>query len=245
MLMRLVRIGLAFFVVAMLAPVLVRSATTDWGGIPWHQASRAPTGLAPDPARERGAVVQVYAARTFSWRGIFAVHSWIITKDRDADRYRRFDMVGWGGGRVRRDYAPPDALWFGSRPTLLADHRGPAAEALIPRIDAAIASYPWDRTYRTYPGPNSNTFIAHVARSVPELGVDLPPTAIGKDYRAPTDPIGRPPSGRGVQISILGLAGLIVSPVEGVEINLLGLSAGLDPSPALRLPGWGRLGWTG
>jgi len=239
------RLGLLFFVVAMLAPLLVRSATFEWDGKPWYEASRAPSGLAPDPRLEPRAVVQVYAARTYGWRGIFAVHTWIAIKPAGATAYRRFDVIGWGGGRsVRENYAAADALWYGHAPRRLLDLRGEAAERLIPRLYRAVQDYPWPQTYQSFPGPNSNTFIAHIARSVPELGLDLPPTAIGKDYRRLSDPLGLPPSGRGLQLSLGGLVGLIVSPVEGLEVNLLGLSAGVDfTGPALRLPGWGRLGW--
>ena len=35
----------------------------------WRRASRAPAGLAPDPAVTLEPVVQVYAARTVGWRG--------------------------------------------------------------------------------------------------------------------------------------------------------------------------------
>jgi hypothetical protein len=78
---------------------------------------------------------------------------------------------------------------------------------------------------------------------VPELGLDLPPTAIGKDYRPLADAIGRAPSGGGVQFSLLGLAGLILAPEEGIEVNVLGLSIGVDlATPALRLPALGRIG---
>jgi hypothetical protein len=46
-----------------------------------------------------------------------------------------------------------------------------------------------------------------------------------------------------VQLSLLGLAGVLVGWEEGVEVNVLGLSFGLDmKDPALKLPGLGRLG---
>ncbi|MEQ9333684.1 DUF3750 domain-containing protein [Thalassobaculum sp.] len=240
----LAKLSMGLAAVALVGPVLIKSAGHSWAGVPWHQASRAPSGLAPDPADEPRAVVQVYAAQTWGWRGVVAVHTWIVTKPADGDAYTRWDVVGWGGGRVvRRNYAAPDAMWYGQRPRLLADRRGDAAAALIPGIEAAVASYPFPERYRSYPGPNSNTFTAHVARSVPALGLDLPPTAIGKDYRELDGIVGRAPSGGGVQLSLFGLAGLILSPEEGVEINILGLSVGLDvASPALRLPALGRIG---
>ena len=114
---------------------------------------------------------------------------------------------------------------------------------MLPQIEAAIETYPHADRYRAYPGPNSNTFIAHIARSVPDLALDLPPTAIGKDYRPLHALIGAAPSGRGIQVNLLGLGGLILSSEEGIELNVLGLGLGIDLfDPALRLPGVGRIG---
>jgi hypothetical protein len=46
-----------------------------------------------------------------------------------------------------------------------------------------------------------------------------------------------------VQVSFEGLLGLIASPQEGLELNLLGLGVGVDLNcPGLRLPFVGRLG---
>lgn len=240
------KVAMGVAAAALIGPVLIKSAGHSWAHVPWYEASREPTGLAPDPTTERRAVVQVYAAQTYGWRGVFAVHTWIVTKPQDGEAYTRWDVVGWGGGRVvRRNYAAPDAMWYGQQPSLLLDRRGGAAGELIPRIEAAVATYPFPERYRSFPGPNSNTFTAHVARSVPALGLDLPPTAIGKDFRELADAVGRAPSGGGLQVSLLGLAGLIVAPEEGIEVNLLGLSAGIDfAEPALRLPGFGRVGTT-
>src|SRR3546814_4618896 len=107
-------------------PRLVKSGGDSWAHVPWYLASREQTGLAPDPLAERRAVVQVYAAQTFGWRGIVAIHTWIVTKPAEDDAYTRWDVVGWGGGRVvRRDYASPDAMWYGHHPRLLVDLRGP------------------------------------------------------------------------------------------------------------------------
>ena len=95
-------------------------------------------------------------------------------------------------------------------------------------------------------GPNSNTFTAFVARRVPELKLDLPPTAIGKDYLPNGDLFARAPSGTGYQFSLFGLFGVLVGVEEGLEINLLGLTFGIDPkSFALKLPAVGRVGPSG
>ena len=211
----------------------------------WRTAPRHSAGIAPDPAAlARVAIVQVYFAATYGWRGVFAGHPWIIFKRSGETAFTRYEVVGWRGGPVvQRNYALPDGLWYGAVPALLADHRGEGVDALIDQVETAVRSYPYVDTYRSYPGPNSNTFIAHIGREVPALRLDLPATAIGKDYRPVSDPVGISPSGNGWQFSLLGLLGLSVGVEEGVEFNLLGLNFGLDFNrPALRLPIVGRLG---
>ena len=77
---------------------------------------------------------------------------------------------------------------------------------------------------------------------MPELALDLPPTAIGKDYLGVT-PIARAASGTGYQLSLFGLLGLTVAKEEGLELNVLGLTFGIDAmEPAIKLPMVGRLG---
>ncbi|WP_256868098.1 DUF3750 domain-containing protein [Candidatus Entotheonella palauensis] len=61
----------------------------------WRVASHHPSGLAPAPAQTPEAVVQVYAARAFAWRGAFSVHTWIAAKPADAGRYTRYEVIGW------------------------------------------------------------------------------------------------------------------------------------------------------
>lgn len=227
-----------------LLPVGCSVLRTD-GNMPWYAASREPTGLSPDPALTHEAVVQVFGARTVGWRGAFGIHTWIAVKREGAERYTRYEVVGWGVDRgspaIRVDRMGPDNHWFGARPDLLAERRGAGVQEMIDRIETAVKDYPYPRTYVTWPGPNSNTFVAHIARQVPELRLDLPPTAIGKDY-LPDGPFAMAPSGTGYQVSLFGLAGLLIGGEEGVEVNLLGLTVGIDPFDlAVKLPGVGRL----
>ncbi|MEE9290570.1 MAG: DUF3750 domain-containing protein [Alphaproteobacteria bacterium] len=213
----------------------------------WSMASRRVSGLAPDPASNPEALVQVYAARAFRWRGAFAVHTWITVKPADAAGYTTYEVTGWhvrhGGRALNIHNGAPDRYWYGSRPRLLAELRGEAAQGAIARIRKAVAQYPYKERYRTWPGPNSNTFTAYVLRRVPELKADLPPTAIGKDYLPGLSFVAVTPSGGGLQVSLFGLLGFLVSAEEGLEVNILGLSIGVDFGDlALRLPGVGRLG---
>jgi hypothetical protein len=207
----------------------------------------ASSGQAPAARDHPAALVQVYGARAYNWRGAFGIHTWIATKRPGADHYRVYQVIGWNLYRGRSAVSAtrvesPDFTWFNAPPVLLVEHRGMAAEALIDRIEAAVAAYPYPDRYRVWPGPNSNTFTAFVARQVPELGLDLPPTAIGKDYLPGGRLVDRTPSGTGWQVSLLGLLGVGLAWEEGIELNLLGLAAGIDFNDlALRLPGLGRI----
>jgi hypothetical protein len=179
---------------------------------------------------------------------VLAVHTWIALKPANAEQYTRYEVVGWGVDRgapaVRVNRAGPDNYWFGSRPDLLLDRRGEGVGELIAKVEAAVAAYPYPTSYRTWPGPNSNTFVAYVGRAVPELRLDLPPTAIGKDFLAGAALAGLSPSGTGAQVSVLGLLGILAAWEEGIEVNLLGLSFGVDvKDAALKVPIAGRLEW--
>jgi hypothetical protein len=238
---------LGLLAVLMSGPIGVLASGTLDLDTPWHLTRQESTEQAPDPSVERGAVVQVYGARIVRWRGAFGIHPWIAVKRAGAARYTTYQIIGWrarrgGDALVAGEAETPDMLWYGAYPQLLADHRGAQAQALIEQIESAVAAYPWRETYRLWPGPNSNTFVAWVARRVPALRLDLPSTAIGKDYLGPTTFIDHAPSGTGWQVSALGLAGATVARDEGVELNVLGLGFGIDVDDrALRWPGFGRL----
>ena len=170
-----------------IAFALLAAAVWDWAAAHnWESATRASANLAPSPDAERGAVIQAYAARLWGWRGIFADHTWISVKPENAAAYTVYEVVGW---RLRRGLPAlriaediPDRHWFGGRPRILVDVRGAEAESLAAAIAKAAAEYPFPRTYRAFPGPNSNTFTAWIAERVPQLGLDLPLRAVGKGF---------------------------------------------------------------
>jgi Protein of unknown function (DUF3750) len=234
-----------------LLPLVWRVASVWAADAPhWSTARWDSAGLAPDPAQTPEPVIQFYAARTWGWRGILGVHSWVAFKPRGADHFTRYEVVGWGVGpgvpAIRVSPRPPDGYWAGNRPVLLADKRGEGVDALIERLQRAVRDYPFPDEYRLWPGPNSNTFIAYLARAVPEMHVDLPPTAIGKDYLPPGEFAALAPAGSGVQVSLVGLLGLTLGLREGIEVNVLGLVFGIDVAhPALKLPAVGRIGFAG
>ena len=125
-------------------PVLVSGCLGDGrGGVRWYEARRDPTGLAPDPATTREAVIQVYAARAVSWRGVFSVHTWFAVKPTGAERFTRYEVLGFGVANgtpaVRVNRTGPDNYWFGARPQIILDRRGPGVDVMIEDIRAAVA----------------------------------------------------------------------------------------------------------
>jgi hypothetical protein len=208
----------------------------------------AVVGLAPGPEDNHESIVQLYAARSYEWYArLVSVHTWLAFRKAGESRYTVYEAHGFRpflSGRAvrscRKDH--PDRKWHGAAPTLLADVRGAAADRAIQDILDAVPTYP--QKYRLWPGPNSNSFIADMARRVPALRVDLPPTAIGKDYLVGGRIFASAPSGTGWQLSILGLFGVLLAREEGLEVNLLGAVFGVDlDPPALKLPIVGRLGF--
>jgi hypothetical protein len=209
----------------------------------FRDADWSSVGMLPPADADREARFLVFTGRTGRWKGIFAVHSWVVFKPENATTWSRYDVVGWGQP-LRTNAWAPDGRWFGDAPRVLIDVRGASAADLIPKIKAAIAAYSYSHfgDYRIWPGPNSNTFTATVLRAVPELAATLPSNAVGKDFRGHPY-VGLTDSGTGVEASLWGLLGMKLGWVEGLEVNVLGLVAGLDlRHPAVKLPGFGRIG---
>jgi hypothetical protein len=76
-------------------------------------------------------MIRVFAARTVRWRSIFAVHTWIVVKEKDAPTYTRYDYTAWGDP-IRS---------FGALPEAIVAVDGERAEVLIPRIRKVIENY--------------------------------------------------------------------------------------------------------
>ncbi len=212
----------------------------------WWAASREPIGWAPAPEDHAPAIVQAYCAPAVRWRGAFGDHCWVAAKPENATEYRRYEVIGFrlrrlGTSVIISDTPTPDRRWYGAFPKLVQDIRGAQAEKVIAALPDAVAAYPNAQTYRVWPGPNSNTFIAFLARRIPEFELALPGKAIGKDYLG-WNLVAAAPSGTGFQISLGGLFGILAARKEGLEINFLGLVVGINPfDPSITLPGAGRI----
>jgi uncharacterized protein DUF3750 len=211
----------------------------------WREADWSSTGMLPKPAEHPQARLLVFSGRAGGLKGLVAVHSWVVLKREGARAWTRYDVVGWGNP-VRQNGWAADGRWYGDVPHVIADVHGAEAAALIPKVEAAVKDYRHAHAgdYRPWPGPNSNTFVAAVLRAVPELGAALPPNAIGKDFRDQGFYFGLTDSRTGIELNLWSLFGIKLGWVEGLEVSVLGLVAGLDlRQPALKLPGFGRIGW--
>jgi uncharacterized protein DUF3750 len=232
---------LALFLVPLIARAAFYAASDDPRS--WRDADWSSTGLLPRAADYPPGRVIVFTGKAGAWKGVFAVHSWVVLKRPGAREWTRYDVVGWGNP-VRTNGWPVDGLWYGNKPVVVADITGADAEKLIPRVEETVKAYQYSHAgdYRIWPGPNSNSFTAAVLRSMPELGVALPPNAVGCDFRDGFY-VGRTDSGTGFEVNLAGYASIKLGWVEGIELNLLGLVAGLDlRHPGIKLPGYGRLG---
>jgi hypothetical protein len=152
----------------------------------WRTASRESARIAPDPLTTNEAVLHVYGANAWGWRGWFAIHTWIAAKRTGESAYTVYDVVGWRGYygqpvlRIAKDV--PDRYWYGEKPRILKAHKGTGVDELIVSVHKAANAYPWKATYKAFPGPNSNTFTAWIANQVPKLELKLPLSAIGSTY---------------------------------------------------------------
>src|SRR5919106_6601776 len=95
---RVSRVLVWFLLLLILLPALVGGVSSWARGWPasWSAADWSSTGTLPQAAAESGAMIRVYTARSGRWKGIFAVHHWIVLKREGDSVYGRYDVVGWG-----------------------------------------------------------------------------------------------------------------------------------------------------
>lgn len=211
----------------------------------WRDARWSSSGLLKAAADDEEAAIYVFSARTGGLKGSVASHAWIVLKPSGGADYVRYDKVGWGSP-IRRNHRPADAFWYSNQPQIVASVTGAAAEQLIPRVEQAISDYPHSAAgdYQIYPGPNSNTFVAHVLRQVPELDAVLPPDAVGRDYLSDGKLLAIDSDNRDMHLTYQGLFGFAAGARSGFEVHFMGLVAGLDfRRPAIKLPGIGTIGF--
>lgn len=243
---RLISYPLLFLFVLFIVPSLLHLGVWSLKDRPsrWNEADWSSAGvLAAKPSTEEAAIY-VMAARTGGLKGAFATHSWLVIKKPGVERYDRYDKVGWGMP-VRKNAYDADGRWYSNTPQIQHKITGEAAEKLIPEIEKAIATYLWRNPgdYSIWPGPNSNTFVASIIRTVPGFHADTPSTAIGRDYPPEGRWFGRMHGGAWY-ISFAGYAGIVVGIDQGIELNFLGLVAGINPLRLeVKVPSFGSYRW--
>jgi len=245
---RTVKILLIGFSLLFVLPITVSAALHYAGGqanADWRTADRSSAGLLESPDRHPDALIRIYAARTVRWRGIFAVHCWLVYKPAGAAAYTRYDYTAWTELPVRMNGYAPDGRWFGRAPDTVYALDGAEAARLIPKIEAAIRAYPLREAgdYHAWPGPNSNTFIQAILDQVPELDATLPALAIGKDHPYDGKWLRATADGLGFRASLGGYGGVTLGWREGLALDFLGAAVRVDfRRPAIELPGLGRFG---
>jgi hypothetical protein len=177
---------------------------------------------------------------------VIARHTWFAVRERKDDGWERWEVWApdWGDcwGYVCRRRL--DALSWNDDGAVLVHSivRGPEAARIIACIRSGAPRYPNRNFYAPWPGPNSNTFVDVMLREC-KWKVDLPATAIGKDYRGFFG-ASLTSGGTGIQLETPAV-GIKVGATEGLEIHVLALTFGFDFWPfAIKVPGGiGRIGW--
>lgn len=236
-----VRLGLTLLLVFIL-PALAHLGVWSFGDRPasWRQASWSSSGMLPQNPSADHAEIYVLSARTGGLKGAFATHSWLVLKPQGAARFDRYEVVGWGNP-VRKNAYDADAFWYSNAPTI--DHHIVGAEAarLLPKLEKAIENYRWRNRgdYTLWPGPNSNTFVANILDQVSGHLASTPSTAVGRDFPADGRWIGRRTDGA-YFATIGGYLGIVIGGTTGLELNFLGLVAGINPNKAeIKIPAFG------
>lgn len=237
---------LLLILVVYLLPAL---ASTGWWSLQnhpssWREAEWGTSGVLPKADANGDAKIYIMSASTGGLKGAVASHSWIVTKAKGDATYNRYDKVGWGSP-IRRNNYVADAYWYSNTPHIVKEISGDEAQRLIPAVEAAIQSYPYAGVgdYRIYPGPNSNSFVAHVLRTVPDLDAVLPPDAVGRDYLSDGWMFAIDADGRDMHATLYGLIGIAAGQRSGLEVHFMGLVAGIDvANPGVKIPAIGRIG---
>jgi len=190
-------------------------------------------------------VVQLRRATLPRRRAWVAVQYWFVIYEPGGGRWQRWEVwqyPGSGGdswAHVHRNMMHPDANLGGGKCLLVREWRGAAAGRLVAAVRQS-PHYPCRQTYRAWPGPNSNTYVAWILRQA-KVSFDLGPKAIGRDYLG-TFGAAITTTRTGIQVETVPI-GFKVGLIDGVEIHILAISLGIDfLRPAIKTP-FGRLGW--
>ncbi len=231
------RVGIilaVILIIFLLGPMYVLLSGQVKLGQNWRTANRASSGALNPYGLQHQAAIVLLDAPAFNWRGMFSVHTWLATKVANSQQYTVYQVLGWNRWRrlpyVNVSFGAADHFWFGYRPEVVSLVTGKKAVKLIPNIRQAVRRYPYADRYWAWPGPNSNTFIGYILQQVPQLGMQMPYNALGRDFT---------PQFHWPDFSLWGIFGYHLS-ANSFYINFLGLNLGLSWQPkGFIIPGLG------
>jgi hypothetical protein len=175
------------------------------------------------------------------WITRFAHHTWLdVKRGSEAAWWRAEVSNSWAGVEflaIDSETARRDSRWNRRGLRVLAVQKGDEARAIADQLPAACAALDakYAEGYRTWPGPNSNTFMTDLAGVIPQLRFVFDGNAVGKDW-PDWFAAGATTSGTGLHLET-PLVGAAVGVREGVELHLLSLTAAIRLfPPALALP---------
>ena len=178
-----------------------------------------------------------------------ARHTWFAVSERNEPRFERWEVwqdsnvarESWG--YVQKDLQPYYSGVGGGFSRIESYFEGAVAETFISCLRTNSPSYKYREVYHRWPGPNSNTYTDYMLRLCSPIGVSLPATAIGKDYRGNIG-FSSTTEGTGFQIET-PILGFKVGLNEGIEIQVFAVTFGIDfLKPAFKIPfGTGRFGF--
>lgn len=157
-----------------------------------------------------------------------ARYSWIVARTPNADQRMVYRKYFWLGAAEAHETTNPFSYMGTSGDGEVAVHgvltgsREKMAE-IVACLEKETAAY-HDFNCGCWPGPNANTFVDGLIRAC-GLGIELPATALGRDYRGPIG-VSTTEGRTGVQLETW-LGGVKIGLKEGISADLVGLPLGV------------------
>lgn len=165
----------------------------------------------------------------------FARHNMIEYRADKNAPWRRVEIPTPTSGIVDVELTPKQhakRTRWGRKMRIIAQYTAEDGSDFAEQIQSFVAKYE-DDLYNPWPGPNSNSFIEGILRETNGLDAVLDHNSVGKDcgwYLGPTA------GGTGLEFQAT-FFGAAIGVREGVEVNLLGFTAGVGIwPPMIKIP---------
>ena len=103
----------------------------------WRSADWSSSGVLPAKPEIGEASIYILAARTGGLKGALSLHSWLVLKRAD-QQATTVMMLSAGARRYARMPTMLTGDWYSNTPFIVHEIHGAEADALIPKIEAAI-----------------------------------------------------------------------------------------------------------